>query len=39
MALTPEDIEQHIFKVSRRGYDKVESASNVAPATMTATWS
>lgn len=24
MALTPEDIEQHIFKVSRRGYDKVE---------------
>lgn len=24
MALTPEDIEQHIFKVARRGYDKVE---------------
>lgn len=24
MALTPEDIEQHTFKVSRRGYDKVE---------------
>lgn len=24
MALTPEDIETHTFKVSRRGYDKVE---------------
>src|SRR5687768_12139169 len=24
MALTPEDIEAHTFKVARRGYDKVE---------------